>query len=96
MELTNPEVPKIIPMCNGSSPSPPYSIGVEYMRGKRAKLLMSMKVRKIWLSKVIKMGRVNMMFNPGFLAASGYFVSPKSVDISEEAMGRLDEDSDVP
>ena len=60
MELTKPNVPRIIPILNGSRPSPPNSTGVEYMRGIRTKWHISRKVKKMWQTSVMRMGRVKM------------------------------------
>ena len=57
-ELMKPNVPNVKPILKGSSPSPPYSNGVEYMSGKSTKWDMSNPARKKWFPSVLSIGGV--------------------------------------
>ena len=46
MAFVRAKAPRTVPIMNGLNPNPPYSKGVEYIRGVRTKLTMLKNVRK--------------------------------------------------
>jgi hypothetical protein len=47
MEFIMPKIARAVPIANGLNPRPPYSTGVEYIRGRRTESAMLIKERKV-------------------------------------------------